>query len=450
MAEMKKQLVLSLISCIISTQAYAYELVLPTAKKMNVNSNYAFFVGRARNSESIMINNLRIYTAPNGAFAHSVKLNDGENRIIIRSSYNTQIYRFYKNAKKAIKDETVCEFEQLKSGIVLKDNEPLFATPSYSEIKRLAHLFEGTHVLIDASKGDFYRVFLAKDVSGWIPKKGVEFCEQKSSEPPSFLNMNNTRYKNASVHTISFTENLPYTVEERSDEIIFKVYNPELSDASVYTMNIPKPEKYTYQVAMNDGVYTFKVNELPKDVTNCTIVVDAGHGGNEKGAIGCLGDEEKDINLKIALELQAILQQKGVNVLMTRECDGNVSLEDRVAFARNNNANIFVSIHLNSIGDIPININKNRGTSVYYYNDNSKDLAKILESSISRNSKTNKDKVRKGNFAVIRPADYIGVLVEAAYMTNPKDSMLYRTPDFASNVAKGIADGILQFVNADK
>ena len=94
MAEMKKQLVLSLISCIISTQAYAYELVLPKAKKMNVNSNYAFFVGRARNSESIMINNLRIYTAPNGAFAHSVKLNDGENRIIIRSSYNTQIYRF--------------------------------------------------------------------------------------------------------------------------------------------------------------------------------------------------------------------------------------------------------------------------------------------------------------------------------------------------------------------
>ena len=78
----------------------------------------------------------------------------------------------------------------------------------------------------------------------------------------------------------------------------------------------------------------------------------------------------------------------GANVISTRECDGNVSLEDRIKIAKDNCANIFVSIHLNSIPDIKMNINKNRGTSIYYYNENSKELAKILEDSITKKLKT--------------------------------------------------------------
>ena len=82
--------------------------------------------------------------------------------------------------------------------------------------------------------------------------------------------------------------------------------------------------------------------------------------------MGCLGDAEKDINLKIALELQKLLKNMGANVIMTRECDGTISLNDRIKIAHENDADIFVSIHLNSIGDVPINIHKNKGTSVYY------------------------------------------------------------------------------------
>ena len=443
---MKKWVLLFWVLCFLTSKVSAFELILPKSKKVDTTSGYAFFLGKASNSEGILINNIRVYTAPNGAFAHSVKLNDGENRIIVRSSYNTQIYRVYKKLVPHKEEEAVCEFETPKSGVITKDNIPVFSTPSFSDKKRLAHLFKDTKVTVIASKGDFYKLFLSKDEFGWIPKAGLEFYCSPQKEPPVFLNMNNTRYKNASVHTISFTENLPYAIEERENEIIFKVYNPQLSDTSVYTMNIPKPDKYTYQVSLKNGTYTFKVSELPKRIEECTIVIDAGHGGDEKGAVGALGDEEKDINLKIALELQAILKQKGANVVMTRECDGNISLDDRISIARSSNANIFISIHLNSIGNAPMNIRKNRGTSIYYYNDNAKDLAEILENSITKSAKTRKDRVRKGNYVVIRPADYAGVLVEAAYMTNPLDSMLYSSPDFAYNTAKGIADGILEFI----
>ena len=183
---------------------------------------------------------------------------------------------------------------------------------------------------------------------------------------------------------------------------------------------------------------------MPEQIT---VVVDAGHGGSEKGAVGCLGDKEKDINLKIALELKEILSQAGVNVIMTRECDANVSLDDRVKIARENCANIFVSVHLNSIPDIKMNIHKNRGTSVYYYNPNSKELAQSVLDTVSATVGTRKDGVRTASFAVIRPADYVGILVETAYMTNPLDSVLYKSDSFAKNAAQGIADGILHFVN---
>ncbi len=441
---MKKGLLLLLLLILGTSCSYAYELVLPREKKSISNSDYAFFVGKAHNGEAILINDTRVYTASNGAFAHSVKLKNGENRIVIRSSYNTQIYKIYKEASAVQPEDKICDFET-KTAVVKNDNVPLRSTPENYGTNRIAHLFRDTSVLINGSKKDFYRVFLSKDKTAWIAKKDIEFT--KNSTPAEFINMDGKRFKNAAVQMISFTKNLPYTVEVKEKEIIFRIYNPELSETSVYSINVPKPEKYTYKVSLEDGVYTFKVSAVPDDIKDCTIVIDAGHGGSEKGAVGCLRDEEKDVNLRIALELQELLKQAGANVIMTRECDGTISLGDRVKIAKENNANIFISIHLNSIGDIPMNIYKNKGTSIYHFNPNSKELAEILEKSVTKSAGTRKDGVRTAGFYVISPSDYVGILVEAAYMTNPADSVLYRSESFAKNVAEGIAEGIKEYLN---
>ena len=135
---------------------------------------------------------------------------------------------------------------------------------------------------------------------------------------------------------------------------------------------------------------------------------------------------------------------------MSREFDGFVSLDDRVRMARENCCNIFVSIHLNSIPDIKMDIHKNRGTSVYYYNPNSEELAKAVEESVTSAIKTRNDGVRTASFAVIRPTDYVSILVENAYMTNPLDSMIYKSETFPYDAAKGIADGILNYANSYK
>lgn len=429
--------------------AFAYELILPKEKKSIVNTNYAFFVGKASNSEFVSINDERVYVASNGAFAHSVKLKDGENRVVLKSNFNTHVYRFYKTpTSQNVKPELV-EFEEPKIFVVKKDNTPLRATPVDYGMNRLSHLFKDTKLIVTAKKGAFYRVMLSKNKSAWISINSVdEFLEP--IEMPKFVTTNCESYKNALVQTIEFTEKLPYTIEESADEIVFKVYNPFYTDDSVYTFNIRKPEKYFYKTALQDGIYKFKVSTLPapesQTLEGLTVVIDAGHGGSEKGAIGCLGDEEKTINLAIAQELKDFLCLMGANVVMTRECDGNISLDDRVQIARDNLSHIFVSIHLNSIPDIEMNIHKNRGTSVYYYNPNSKALAKSVKESVTKSLGTRDDGVKTASFAVLRPTDYVGILVEVAYMTNPIDSVLYTEQSFARNTAKGIADGILEFV----
>ncbi len=424
----------------------AYELVLPKEKKTIVSTDYAFFVGKANKAESIIINDDKVYIASNGAFAHTVKLKEGENRVVVKSDFATQIYRFYKTPSvQSVKPEVVDLVPQLYQ--VVRDNTPLRATPVDYGMNRLSHLFAGTNILIDGKKGDFYRVFLTKNKSAWIAKDSVRLAKEEVE--PKFITMNSETFKNASKHVIEFTEKLPYTIEETEKEIIFKVYNSMVPEGTVYTVNIRKPEKYTYETNLYNGVYVFKVSEFPllekPTLEGLTVVVDAGHGGSEKGAIGCLGDNEKDINLKIAMELKEILSQMGAEVVLTRECDANVSLEDRVNIARENCANVFVSIHLNSIPDVKFDVHKNRGTSVYYYNNNSRDLAKNVQKTLIEYLDTRNDGIKSASFAVLRPTDYIGILVEVAYMTNPIDSLLYSKEDFPRETAKSIAEGLLNF-----
>ncbi len=429
-------------------QAQSFELVLPKEKNCIVNTNYAFFVGRAKNGESISINGENVYTASNGAFAHSVPLKDGENRIMLRSPYGIQMFKFYKNDKQKNVEFPLEEFEPIM-GYVKRDNTPMRSEPVDAGLNRISHLFECTPLIINGSKGNFYRVFLSSNKTAWILKEHVQIDLDYIQTPTDFITMDSERYKNAFVQTISFTKKLPYTIEDTEEEIIFKVYNPEMDENSVYTLNIPKPEKYTYNVKMDGGKYTVKVRKLPEKKEDYTIIIDAGHGGSEKGAVGCLGDEEKNINLKLAQELYNILKKQGLNVHMTRECDANVSLNDRVDFAKDNGADVFVSIHFNSIPDICMDIHKNRGTSVYYYNDNSKEFAEILEKNVTKIAGTRSDGVRTASFAVIRPSDYVGVLVETAYMTNPLDSLLYRSDKFMHKAANAISKGILEYIKKD-
>ena len=304
---MRRGLILLFSLFFIMSQAFGFELILPKEKKTYTTSNYAFFVGKAKSFECLSINDQGLYIAPNGAFAHSVKLKEGENRIVLRTAYGVQIYKFIKSTPEEQPVPTE-DFEPVKA-YVNHDNTPLRSTPIDGGLNRISHLFGGTHLIVNGTKGSFYRVVLSKNKAAWIHKDDITLTDEEFY-PADFINMDSERFKNAIIQTITFSKKLPYTIEDSEKEIVFRVYNPELSDESVYNLNIPKPEKYAYTIALEEGKYTFKVRKLTENIKDAVVIIDAGHGGSEKGAIGCLGDEEKDINLKIALQVEEILKAK--------------------------------------------------------------------------------------------------------------------------------------------
>ncbi|MNH98489.1 N-acetylmuramoyl-L-alanine amidase LytC precursor [compost metagenome] len=187
------------------------------------------------------------------------------------------------------------------------------------------------------------------------------------------------------------------------------------------------------------------------------IVVDAGHGGKDPGAIGVNGLQEKKVNLDIALKLNRILKDQGHEVILTRDDDRYLSLAERVEFTDQQNADLFVSIHANSYAA------SNRGTMVLYYDDDkpqedypaseamkalspySKQLAQgVLQSLV--------DKVGTINLGLIPSAVYVArmgsvpsILVETAFLSNKQDAALLADDSVRYKMAEAIASGVTAF-----
>ncbi|MDF5736119.1 MULTISPECIES: N-acetylmuramoyl-L-alanine amidase [unclassified Nostoc] len=182
-----------------------------------------------------------------------------------------------------------------------------------------------------------------------------------------------------------------------------------------------------------------------RGVTNgrVVVIIDPGHGGKDSGALGIGGAREKDVILPIGRRLAQILQQNGIQVILTRDSDYFVTLPGRVQLAERANADVFVSIHANSAGASRPDVN---GLEVYYY-DSGLDLARIVRSSILQSISTLKDRgVRRARFYVLRKSSMPSILVETGYMTGREDMARLRTSAYQNQMAEAIARGVLQYL----
>lgn len=184
------------------------------------------------------------------------------------------------------------------------------------------------------------------------------------------------------------------------------------------------------------------------------IVIDAGHGGNDSGAIGPTGVMEKTVTLNIALRLQKLLEAEGATVYMTRSTDTEVSpkgakasdieeLQARCDVANNHDADIFISIHNDSFTN-----GAAKGTTGYYYSRGSaksRDLADKIRSGVIDQIGTQSRGTQSCNFYVVKHTDMPATLVEVAFISNPEEEKLLNSDDGAQKAAQGIADGIADY-----
>jgi N-acetylmuramoyl-L-alanine amidase len=183
---------------------------------------------------------------------------------------------------------------------------------------------------------------------------------------------------------------------------------------------------------------------LPSVVPNGRIVVaiDPGHGGGDVGAVGIGGIHEADIVLSIAQQVARILQQQGIQAILTRSSDVEIDLQPRVDTAEQAGANLFVSIHANSMGMDRPDIN---GTETYYYGSGAA-LAQTIQTSVVSGTGMQDRGIQQARFYVLRKSSMPAVLVETGFVTGSQDAAHLANSGFQNQMAMAIARGILQYI----
>ncbi|MCX5703396.1 MAG: N-acetylmuramoyl-L-alanine amidase [Candidatus Omnitrophica bacterium] len=251
----------------------------------------------------------------------------------------------------------------------------------------------------------------------------------------------------------------------------------------IYQGAVVVPSKFKEQVldTLFSETYPGRPAALPI-IKLKKIVIDAGHGGNDPGAIGRTGLREKDVNLDIAKRLARLLEAQGIKVVMTRTVDRFISLDRRVQIANNSHADLFVSIHSNAN-----RVRSLSGFEVYYvspslndskrayetakdteldltnasFASNSLDLkatlwdmvytnsraeAVALSSALCRSLDRNLDTkilgIKAARFEVLRDAQIPAVLIETGFLSNSNEERMLKNSYYRQRLAQGILEGI--------
>ncbi|RED59215.1 N-acetylmuramoyl-L-alanine amidase family protein [Cohnella lupini] len=171
------------------------------------------------------------------------------------------------------------------------------------------------------------------------------------------------------------------------------------------------------------------------------IVIDPGHGGNDPGAPGYSGIEEKADMLAIGLKVYDLLQQEPMfEARLTRNDDTFVELGDRAAIANDWGADALISIHGNSYTDESI-----FGTEVYYEKENSLQLAETIHSKMLEKTGLVDRGVRNEQLKVLSESEMPAVLMETGYLSNPDEEAFIQSEDGQARIAQAIVDGLKQY-----
>jgi len=196
------------------------------------------------------------------------------------------------------------------------------------------------------------------------------------------------------------------------------------------------------------------IQAISWSVARKVIVVDPGHGGIDPGAVGRSGVLEKDINLGIAEKLKALLIQAGATVVMTREGDYDLSkpgsegsrqagdLDARAKIANDCGADLYISIHVNSFPSP-----RWWGAQVFYYSASpeSKRLACLIQEELIKTLGDSGRWVKPEEFYLMKKVKMPAVIVEAGFISNPKEEILMKDPRYQSKVAWCIYAGVVRY-----
>ncbi len=264
-------------------------------------------------------------------------------------------------------------------------------------------------------------------------KKSVEKTEGKDNKKSNTDDNNSNGERVVSIEANKYVSNIEKSEsnnikkEGTLDEEVLKEAGLEKSDY--------EPKKITKKLKSDGRV---------------TIVLDAGHGGKDSGALGKDNTKEKDLNLKVVTRLNRKLLEKGYEVLLTRDEDEYVKLLERAAVSNKNNAEIFLSVHFNSSTNPAAS-----GIEVLYGSENTvklksveqKHLSKeLLDALVEETDAVNRGVKNRPDLVVLNTTRSVSALVELGFLSNSNDLEKVKEDEYIDLLVEGLYKGLNNYI----
>lgn len=326
----------------------------------------------------------------------------------------------------------------VKEGYVSVSSLNLRDSANPSSLK-LATLKKGDIVQIKSSSGNWLEVYvpsIKKD--GWVSQSYITV----GKPVPSTTGTSGTTVKKTTTYYVTANS---LNIRKEPNPTSVKLLTAKKNDKLVGSAVNGSWVKVTTETGLIGWAsLAYLTNSAPTNgLTNKVIVIDAGHGGKDPGASGATY-QEKTLTLNLAKELKRSLQAAGTKVIMTRDGDTYPSLSQRVNVSHANNADAFISIHLNSSSS-----GTAHGIETYYYstNVNERLLASYIQEEVIKATGLSSRGIAEGNFQVIRTNKKAAILVELGFISNVNEEQIIASKDYQVQAATGIVKGLERYFN---
>lgn len=336
--------------------------------------------------------------------------------------------------------------------------------------QKYQYIVPDVKLVIIGKNSNMYKVKLGDNI-GWIDEDYIEILENYKfpySLTSSIKVAGGIKYDSI---VVPLTEKLPYISyqDPELNRIVIDVYNcsgntnwitqySNVKEIKNIFINQVSPEtfrinidlngqmNYGYAIDYKGNSLIIKIKHKPTDLKlkNKIIVLDAGHGGSDNGAIGASGNFEKEINLKMVYILKKLFEKKGAIVYLTRDKDTLLYNNHRLWQIWNYNPDIFISIHCNSIGYYtnPMEV---KGISTYYKHIIFRPLSKYILNNCLKLKLDEFGNVGNFNFTNNQPTEFVNTLVELAFISNPEDEIKLLDNNFLNKLANQIVKGTEEY-----
>lgn len=308
----------------------------------------------------------------------------------------------------------------------------------------LTKVEEGDRLQILDEKNKWYKVRLKNNQIGWVASWLVD-NKNLISKNQKFVSINSP---SVNIREFANSESKILASVQKNTELQV-LYEEGNWYQIIYMGKVAWVHKdYTDLIEQVDTTKFSKNEEeelqliKPTSLAEATIVIDAGHGGKDAGAISA--DQsiyEKDLALNTALLLKNRLEDAGTNVILTRNRDIYVSLDQRVAISNNNRADAFISLHYDAVEKA----NSMTGTTTYYQIDRNLELAETINKYLEDQGTLPNNGVRLADYQVLRENQQAAVLLELGYMNHYNDTQVITRSSYQVSIVEAIYQALGEY-----